>query len=246
MTRSDSPIALVLVALALLSQPLALRADPPPTAAKPEQPWIQTSQDDDIITFKRDVPGSAIIALRGEGVIDAPLVRVASVLLDYKRATEWIDSLEETHVVRMLSATEFVEYDHNGTPPIIMVDRDFVCRGRIEVNVQQQTFIMNLWPTTDPAVPVGRYVRGTLRGYWKLQAIDHGTKTHVTAEMHGDPKGGVAKWLVNFFQKGWPRNTLESLRAQVAKPDIKIVAQVAAVLAGKPLELLIAKPTNPH
>jgi hypothetical protein len=158
--------------------------------------------------------------------------------LDYQRATEWVDSLEEARVVRMLSASEFVEYDHVGTPPIIMADRDFVCQGKIEVDLKQQTFTLKLWPVTDPAVPVGKYVRGTLRALWRLQAIDHGRKTLVMAELEGDPKGGIAKWLVNFFQKGWPRNTLESLREQVAKPDIKISPQVKAVFEGKPLNLM--------
>jgi hypothetical protein len=206
--------------------------------AKPASPWIQTSEGDRIRTFKRDIPGSAIIALRGEGVVDAPIIRVVSVILDYRRATEWVDSLEEARVVRMLSANEFVEYDHVGTPPIIMADRDFVCRGRIQVDLIHQTFTLQLWPTTDPAVPVGSYVRGTLRALWKLRAIDDGKSTQVDAELEGDPKGGVAKWLVNFFQKGWPRNTLESLREQVAKPDIKISPQVKAVFEGKPLNLM--------
>ena len=28
--------------------------------------------------------------------------------------------------------------------------------------------------------------------------------------MHGDPKGGVPKWLVNMFQTEWARDTLEA------------------------------------
>jgi len=200
--------------------------------------WIETSNEDGIRTFKREVKGSPIIALRAEGTVDAPIIRVASVILDDDRAPEWVDSLEEVRVVRMLSPTEFIEYDHINTPPIIMADRDFVCRGKVEVDLERQTLTMNLWPTTDPAVPVvSDYVRGTLRGFWHLKSVDHGKKTLVIAEMHGDPKGGVAKWLVNFFQKGWPRNTLESLREQVAKPDIKIIPQVKAVFAGKPMAL---------
>lgn len=209
------------------------------SAQRKAPPWIRTSNDDGILTFKRDVPGSSIIALRGEGIVNAPIARVASVILDYHRAPEWVDSLEEAHIVRMLSANEFVEYDHINTPPIIMADRDFLCRGKVEVDVPQQTFIMNIWPTTEPSVPEGKYVRGKLSGYWKLQAIDKGTKTYVTTEMHGDPKGGIPKWLVNFFQKGWPHNTLESLREQVAKPDIRIMPEVKAVFDGKPVELLM-------
>jgi hypothetical protein len=215
--------------------PLPAKSAPHPA----ERPWVKTSSEDEITTYKREVPGSPIIALLGEGTVNAPIVRVASVLLDYSRAPEWIDSLEEVRVVRMLGPLEFIEYDHVGTPPVILKDRDFVCRGKIALDLAQQVFTLSMEPATDPAVPKTSYVRGELRGYWRLQAIDHGKRTLVTAEMHGDPKGSVAKWIVNFFQKGWPRNTLESLREQVAKPDIKIIPQVQAAFDGKPVEFAV-------
>jgi hypothetical protein len=225
-----------LVVLLVFSRSTLHAESPTGVAKRPEPQWIRTGTSDGIATFKRDVPGSDVIALRGEGVVDAPIVRVTSVLLDYDRASEWIDSLEEARLIRILPPNEFIEYDHLGTPPLF-ADRDFVCRGRIEVDARQQTFAMNLWPATDPAVPVGSYVRGTLRGYWKFRAIDNGKKTHVIAEMNGDPKGNIPKWLVNFFQSDWPHNTLMSLRAQVAKRDIRILPQVPAVFRGEPLAL---------
>jgi hypothetical protein len=201
----------------------------------PTYTWVETGNDDGIVTYKRDVPGSDIIALRGQGVIAAPITRVASVVLDHRRATEWVDSLEEFRVVRMLGSTEFVEYNRIGTPPLL-ADRDFVCHGKVEVDLAAQTLTLSLTPTVDPAVPVKEdYVRGRLSGYWKLRSIDGGRKTFVVAEMHGDPKGAIPKWLVNAFQSGWARNTLESLRKQVEKPDIQIVPEVKAVFEGKPM-----------
>jgi hypothetical protein len=64
-------------------------------------------------------------------------------------------------------------------------------------------------------------VRGEfLYGKFVLTSIDEGKKTRVLAELLCDPKGSVAKWIVNMFQKDWPHKTLESLRGQVKKPDI--------------------------
>jgi hypothetical protein len=201
---------------------------------------VQTSTGDGIITYKRDVPGSDIIALRGVATVAAPIERVASVLLDYTRAAEWIDSLELVRIVRYLAPQEFIEYDVIGTPPIIMKDRDFVCRGKLVVDLQERSLVMTVEPATDPAIPpYSRYVRGELRGYWKLKAIDGGKHTMIVAEMHGDPKGGVPKWLVNLFQNGWARSTVESLREQVAKRDIQILPQVKAAFAGQPIALTI-------
>jgi hypothetical protein len=205
--------------------------------------WVETGREDGVVSFKREVPGSDVIALRGEGVVDAPLMRVVSVLLDYARAPEWVDSLAEVRVVRMTGKLEFIEYDHVATPPVVMQDRDFVCHGKLWLDLHKQTFAMMIEPATDPSVPVNDdYVRGELRGFWWLQAIDGGKKTSVITEMHGDPKGGVPKWLVNLFQNNWARSTLQSLRAQVAKKDIQIMPQVRAAFAGKPVDLTTCAP----
>jgi hypothetical protein len=212
----------------------------PKTADNDGLPWQETFRAEGTATFKREVPGSDIIALRGLGRVDAPIMKVASVLLDYTRASEWVDSLVDVHIVRWTGPLEFIEYDRIGTPPLIMKDRDFVCRGKLELDLAKQTLIMHVWPTTDAAVPVDdRYVRGELTGYWRLKAIDGGKHTLVTAEMHGDPKGGVPKWLVNMFQTDWARETLEALRKQVSKSDIAILPQVQAAFEGKPFELAI-------
>jgi hypothetical protein len=126
----------------------------------------------------------------------------------------------------MYSPREFLEYTHIGTP-IILKDRDFLTRGKVEADLKDRSMLMSMWSIEDPAYPPGKYVRGEVQGFWKLKAVENGTKTFVIAEMHADPKGSVPKWIVNAFQKGWPHNTLESLRKQVAKPDIKVIPQVA-------------------
>jgi hypothetical protein len=51
--------------------------------------------------------------------------------------------------------------------------------------------------------------------------------------VHADPKGSMPKWLVNMFQKSWAHNTIMRLRAQVAKPDIKVDLRVRALMEAK-------------
>src|SRR4051812_47309770 len=51
--------------------------------------WEKTGGSDGIETFKRDIPGSDIIAMRGQGIIDAPIGRVAQVIFDIPRSPEW-------------------------------------------------------------------------------------------------------------------------------------------------------------
>lgn len=193
--------------------------------------WEKFDESDGIAVYRRDVPGSRIVALRGEGVVDAPLLRVASVIVDSKRATEWIDSLAEARTLRHVSETEYIEWDHIATP-FVLKDRDFVFDAKLEFKPGKKQVLLNYHSVNDPAAPKTDYVRGQfIYGTFALTSIDGGKRTRVLAEVLCDPKGSVAKWIVNLFQKSWPHNTVVALRNQVKKADIKDDARLAAELA---------------
>lgn len=206
---------LTLAVSVVLAVPRGARADGPAPA------WERISDKNGITIYRREVPGSDVIAFKGDGVVNAPLVRVASVMFDTARSTEWIDSLAEARVVRRISDLEYVEYDHFSTPPIVMKDRDFVTANKVEYDRARRVLTIRLRSVTDPAAPPTSYVRGELMSSsFVLIPTADGKATRVIGEIHCDPRGSVPKWIVNMFQKSWPRNTLESLRAQVAKRDI--------------------------
>ena len=168
--------------------------------------------------------------LAGKSVIDASILRVASVLVDSTRATEWIDSLVEGRILRQVSETETIHYDHVATP-IVMKDRDFVTNVKLEFQPAQKKVALRIHSVDDPSAPRTSYIRGELHdSSFVLTSIERGTKTRIVAEIHADPKGSVAKWIVNMFQKRWPRNTITRLRAQVAKTDIREHPRLKEVL----------------
>jgi hypothetical protein len=185
-------------------------------------PWEKFDEADGISVFRKEMPGTPIIGLRGEGVVDAPIVSVASVLVDTKRSPEWIDSVADARVVRRLSETEFVEYSHVKTP-FVLADRDFVYRVKVELVPAKKQVIVSFRSVEDPAAPRNPdYVRGHfIYGKWVLTSLDHGKKTRVLAELLCDPKGSVAKWIVNLFQKSWPHDTLANLRKRMKRTDLK-------------------------
>jgi hypothetical protein len=182
--------------------------------------WQKIDDSDGIVVYRREVPGSDVIAFKGEGVVNAPPVRVASVVFDTSRATEWIDSLVEARVVRRTSDTEYVEYDHFAMPFVIK-DRDFVTLNRMEYDPARKTITIRLRSVSDPAAPATSHVRGTvISSTFVLTPTADGKATLVSGDVHCDPAGAIPKWLVNMFQKDWPHTTLQKLRAQVAKPNI--------------------------
>ena len=191
--------------------------------------WTLVSKDHGIEVYRREVPGSAVIALKGEGIVDAPVWKVASVLLDTKRAPEWVDSLKSSEVVRRLTPTSYVEYNHLGLP-ILIKDRDFVSEVQIEVSAADRSVTLVYKPTDDPGAPTTHNVRGEiLSGTFRAHAVDT-THTALVAEIHCDPRGALPAWVVNLFQKSWPRHTFEGIRKQVAKADVAMPDEFKDVL----------------
>src|SRR3954470_13609755 len=128
-----------LLAAALLTLPGTVCAD----AGTPQDtPWERFGEEDGITVFRREIAGSPVIALRGVGVVDAPILRVAGVLVDTSRSTEWVDSLAEVKVVRRLSDDEYVHWNHVSTP-IVLADRDFVYSVKLELDPTNKKVMLN-------------------------------------------------------------------------------------------------------
>jgi START domain-containing protein len=182
--------------------------------------WKLVGNEHAIAIYHRDVPGSGIVALKGEGLIDAPVWKVASVLLDTRRAPEWVEDLTESRVVRQLRPDSYIEYNHLHLP-LFIKDREFVSEVQIEVDAAARSVTLVYRPTDTGDVPLSHNVRGQIRsGAFRAQSRGEGQGTDLLAELDCDPRGAIPAWVVNLFQKSWPRNTLEGIRRQVAKPDI--------------------------
>jgi hypothetical protein len=196
-----------------------------------EKGWELVKREKDLVLYQKEVPGSDVVAFRGEGTLEAPIARVASVLLDGARAPEWVGNLVESRLLRRVSPFEFVEYDHIGTP-FVMKDRDFVARAKMEVDAKNRMLTLDYKSVEDPAAPTTSYVRGDLiRSQFQLTSLEDGSKTQLIAELHADPKGSVPKWIVNFFQRSWPSDTFRGIQNQLRKPDIQVPATFADVIS---------------
>jgi len=192
--------------------------------------WQVVGTEDGITISRREPSGSSITAFRGTGAIDAPVWKIASILLDVKRAPEWVDSLKESRVVRRIAPDHYIEFNHVGMP-IIMKDRDFVSDVRIEVDAAARSVALVYAPSGEPLSWTSHDVRGEIvAGLFKATALPSGGSTF-TAEVQADPKGFIPAWVVNMFQKNWPVQTFERLRKQAAKPDITVPDAFADVLA---------------
>jgi hypothetical protein len=104
----------------------------------------------------------------------------------------------------------------------VHADRDDDFHVNLELKPKQKPMHVRLKSERDAAAPKTDYRRGHLiYGMYVHTAIDGGKKPTLHTEMLCDPKGSVAKWMVNLFQKSWPYNTITALRKQVKKAGIK-------------------------
>jgi hypothetical protein len=201
--------------------------------------WHKSANADGIVIYWCKMKGDPLVAFKGEGIVDAPLEKVASVIVDTTRGTEWIDGLLESQVLRSLSPTEFIEYDHMGIPfpfTAVISDRDFVSQVRVENNIKSRQLTVSYKSVEDPSMPVlKKYVRGNLIDcVFKMTPMTFPDQTYVEAEFYCDPKGSLAKWLVNFFQESWPQTTFQNLRKEVKKTDIRVLPVIQSLLHSSP------------
>ncbi|MGZ6142533.1 MAG: START domain-containing protein [Myxococcales bacterium] len=189
--------------------------------------WEKVGDEAGVEVYRRQVPGSAFLAVKGTGLVDAPVRTVALVLLDDDRAAEWVDSLAEARVVRVVSPTEYIEYNH-AAMPLIVSDREFVDDVSMVADPAAKTVLIRSVPVEEPSIPRTRIVRGVLDATYVLEAV--GGKTRLTVEIESDPKGWLPAFVVNFFQKDWARETIEGIRKQCAKKDLKPPKAFAAFL----------------
>jgi START domain len=191
--------------------------------------WEQTGNEAGVTVYRRHVEGSSFLAVKGTGIVEAPVRTVALVLLDDARAAEWVDSLAEARVVRTISETEYVEYNR-ASMPLIVSDRDFVNRVSMAADERARTVTIRSIPVEDTAVPKTSAVRGLLDATYLLESIDGGQHTRLTVEIESDPKGMLPAFVVNFFQKDWARETIQGIRKQCAKQDLRAPKEFAAFL----------------
>ena len=102
-----------------------------------------------------------------------------------------------------------------------MKDRDFVLQSKATYEPATQSILFDFHSVEDPEVPLTNRVRGRILGsYYRLTPKNGGKATLMEMVIHADPEGSVAKWIVNQFQKSYPKRMIEGLRMQCLKADV--------------------------
>ena len=183
--------------------------------------WIKTGEVAGVTLYKRDLPGSDVVAIRGEAVIEESMPRIVGVLENVEREKEWMADIAESYNIEKNTETDRWEYNRTKTPWPLQ-DRDFVIhtQTRFTKDPEPRLTIEMTSGENRKKPALSGVVRGELiDSRFILKYID-AKKTHLTCEIQADPKGVIPKWVVNLFQSHWPVDTIQGLKKQLQKPDI--------------------------
>lgn len=196
-----------------------------------ETKWQIIADQDGITTYKQVGSESAVVAFKGEAMIDAPLAKVTSMMTDADNLIKWLPSTAEVRPLKQISKSQWLVYDR-AKVPAPFDDRDFVLLYNIEINPDTQTVKLSQKSIEDPAYPPNpQYVRANLLyNTYTMESRENGTKTFVTLELACDPKGNLPLFVVNAFQGNSPREMLEAMKKRVASPEVTINPKVIQAL----------------
>jgi hypothetical protein len=192
-------------------------------------PWKFVRDDDGIVVYRRTVEGSSLDEARANGVVEAPLAAVLAVLEDADRGTEWMAHCVGAKIVERIDDHTRIVYNRTHLPwPL--ADRDALVRGTRTFAAHEVR--VEFTSTEDSRMPPVRGVTrmSVLRGRWILTPERKGQATRVEYQVLADPGGALPGWIVNWFSKSLPYETIENLRAQVKRRRYPEVEQELSAL----------------
>ncbi len=180
--------------------------------------WVFIKEEKRVKTYRRDVPDSPLKQFKGEMLMNAPLSKVAHVLIksDTETRLRWTSRLFKFSVFEE-EADRLVYYTAFDLPwPI--ADRDYVLEGKLNIDNKNNRVVVDIASVKHAKAPPTVGVRAVIDKSSYVFEPRPGGKTFVTVDISTDPKGLLPSWLVNAIQKGWPTKTLSAMEVEAMKP----------------------------
>lgn len=196
--------------------------------------WKLIEVANGVSTFEKISNGGELVAFRGEILIQAPLKKVATILVNQSLQKQWVDAYVEGKNVSEKSEFEYVQYSQTKVPWPFQ-NRDFVFNAYAKIDTDPHTMLLAMNSIEDPAMPPREgVVRGDiLQSYYYLKEMSGVTATRLVVEMKVDPKGAIPLWLVNLSQKRWPHNTLYAIKKLALKEEVKVLPRLEKIFSTK-------------
>lgn len=180
-------------------------------ADTPDGSWTVLRDESSITVYSRDVANSKFSEWLAQTTIKTRLSALAALIMDGNSHAKWIDSVDESRILKVMSPVQSYIYTYSGAPwPVD--DRDAVVLSTVKQD--NKTFVVTIHSDSVPEylskqkdVVRVSYINST----WTLIPLKNG-EVEVTYQVHNDPGGDLPPWLINNLAFDQPYYTLENLR----------------------------------
>jgi hypothetical protein len=157
------------------------------------------------------------LRIDGEGIINAPLHVVALFFKDVKKAIRMTPGLSDKIVLRKISETERIDYDHFKLPWPFK-DRYLIYRAEQEYDTGQEILFTLNSIENYPYEDKGKIPGMVRESSFLLQSLsENPSRTKVTVSMRIDPNGWLPVWLLNRHTQKWSAKLLRNLQQDIRK-----------------------------
>lgn len=174
--------------------------------------WQLGKDADGIRVYSRDAADGGI-EVKAETTVDAPLVSVMGLILDYDAATRWRSSMIKSMKVKDQPNDHTWILQVHAEPPWPLPANDSVIEAVVEAKPEK--VIYHYKERADLQPPDTKSAMGSMNGQWILKPVGN-NRTSVTNVMLMKPNIPVPDWLIKRMIYSTPHEQLVKM-GQVAK-----------------------------
>lgn len=185
--------------------------------------WKRVSDDGHVKVWKREVPGSAFVAIKSSARLTATPQALFEVLTpgDIEIVRQYNPLVEDGRDIEVLDRDNKVSW--SATMAIWPCKgRDFVTHIRRARLDDGSVAIVNSATTHHEAPESSKYVRGEiLHGVFLIKASKDKKHSEFTMLHHFNPGGSIPAWLMNWLAEGKPSSFVQRLEEVAKKWDLE-------------------------
>lgn len=180
--------------------------------------WVFKNEKDGIKVYYKKT--SDVHEVKMVTSIKATLTGMAKLLNEVEHYTEWGYKVSEANLVKRVNEKEFYYYCKLDFPWPLN-DRDLVLQTKVEQDSVSRRITSSSWARPDLQPEKTDVVRiKTARTRWSVLP-GAGGWLYVEYYIYSDPGGNLPDWLVNMAIDMGPRETINTMRTMLQKPEYR-------------------------
>lgn len=189
--------------------------------------WEGIGEYKDVRSYRLIKEKDGLKSLGGEGIIDASIDRILSLLFDVNHTPDWVFRAKSASILEQSSdLKQSIQYLALGMP-FPFSDRDFVVKYQVLVESKTGAVSILVEPAEHATAPKTVGIRAQIRGRYDFTPLG---KDQVLChfELFADPGGMLPDWVIHMLQQRWPIVTLLMMREAASHATLVPLPQYRA------------------